>query len=80
MTEIAVTASTDNHPDETPMRVGDVVSFEEPSPTVPRELLRKYFRVEAAEGEKGEVQAYRLSMPYVDADCTIRYHAKRPKR
>jgi len=52
-------------------RVGDVVSFG-PHWSVPSELVGKYFRVE-------EVGAHvRLSLPYEDAACTMRYHAVDP--
>ena len=55
-------------------QVGDVIQFKAPSPTVPRELLGKYFRVlSVSDGEM------KLSLPYDDPGCTQRYHARQPR-
>ena len=53
--------------------VGDIISMPGPHPTLPKELERKYFRVEAVD-ERG----VKLSRPYVDAQCTIPYRAIPP--
>jgi hypothetical protein len=55
--------------------VGDIISMPGPHPTLPKELERKYFRVEAVD-ERG----VKLSRPYVDAKCTIPYRAIPPVR
>lgn len=76
---LAVAATTTEPPPDVNMSIGDVVSFG-PHPTVPGELVDKYFRVEAMIGEAGEVRGWKLSRPYVDAECTVPYHAKPPTR
>jgi hypothetical protein len=52
------------------MNVGDVISLEK-HPTVPDELVGKYFKVEGF--ENGKVQ---LSKPYADKKCTKLYRSK----
>lgn len=55
------------------IQVGDVLSFAKGGAGLPDALAGKYFRVEATEGEPGQVRAWKLSKPYNDAACTEPY-------
>jgi hypothetical protein len=61
------------------IQVGDVLSFAKGGRGLPDELAGKFFRVLEAEGEPGHVRAWKLSPPYDDAACTIRYRPTPPR-
>jgi hypothetical protein len=54
------------------VRVGDIISVS--GPTVPPDLVGKFFRVTAV-----EPGAVTLSLPYLDAACQHRYHPERQR-
>lgn len=60
-----------DEPVEPDFQVGDIINLKGPS--VALDLQDKWFRVEAIDAD-----GVKLSPPYVDAKCTVRYHPPPP--